>query len=215
MQPALTAFSRANGGQLVSCPAEIRWHDVGPQVVLWLDPGPLGIADKTFQSIPDLDATLIRLLRRIDDPVPALTGVNEQGRVELASVEQLRTDTDANFDRDPEDSPRVERAFRRLAEQFAEGRDPFVTAAWLGVGRSTRYQSGHRDATLQALIEALYWGRSNADAWRELIDLASSAPHVPTLRELFARVPFEARPAVLRRTSLGAFRHAGAAVCGS
>ena len=34
MQPALVAFSRSHGGRLVSCPAEIRWHEVGPQVVL-------------------------------------------------------------------------------------------------------------------------------------------------------------------------------------
>lgn len=197
VQPALMAFSSVNGGQLVSCPAEIRWHDVGPQVVLWLDPAPLGIADEIFQVIPDLNATLIRLLRRLDDPVPALTGVDEQSRVELASVEQLRADTDADFDRGPEDWPQVERAFRHLAEQLAKARDPFVAAAWLGVGRSTRYQGGHRDATLHALIEALYWDRGNVDAWRELIDFASSTPHVPTLRELFARVPFEARPAVL------------------
>src|SRR5262245_41756935 len=30
VQPALVTFSRAQGGRLVSCPAEIRWHEVGP-----------------------------------------------------------------------------------------------------------------------------------------------------------------------------------------
>jgi len=51
--------------------------------------------------------------------------------------------------------------------------------------------------TLTALIEALYWDRHNADAWSELVDLASAAPHVPTLLALYARVPSGTRAGML------------------
>jgi hypothetical protein len=45
----------------------------------------------------------------------------------------------------------------------------------------------------------LYWDRSNKVAWAELVDLASAAPHVPTLLDLFGRVPADARPRVLTK----------------
>ena len=41
-RPALAAFSHAHGGCLIACAAEIRWHDTGPQVILMIDPQPLG-----------------------------------------------------------------------------------------------------------------------------------------------------------------------------
>ena len=37
-----------------------------------------------------------------------------------------------------------------------------------GSGPRHRYQRGRRDDTLSALIEALYWGRDDADAWSDL-----------------------------------------------
>ena len=43
----------------------------------------------------------------------------------------------------------------------------------------------------------MYWDRTNKTAWAELADLASAAPHVPTLLDLFARVPPTACPPVL------------------
>jgi tetratricopeptide (TPR) repeat protein len=79
----------------------------------------------------------------------------------------------------------------------AKAGDPCVSTAWLGLGRATRYQRGRRDDTLTALIEALYWGRDNAGAWSELVDLASAAPHVPTLLAWYARVPSGTRAGVL------------------
>ena len=197
VQPAIVAFSHAYGGRFVSCPAEIRWHEIGPQVVLLLDPGPLGLQPEAFEIVPDMAATTNRLLARLDQPAPHLTGADQRARSGLPAAEQDRAETEGNHDREPGDWPRVERAFRRLASQFAKAHDPWVAAAWLGVGRATRYQRGRRDDALTALVEALYWERSNADAWWELVDLASAAPHVPTLLALFARVPFEARPGVL------------------
>ncbi len=56
---------------------------------------------------------------------------------------------------------------------------------------------GRRDDTLAAIVQALYFRRDNAEAWSELIDLASAAPHVPTLLALFARVPMQVRGGVL------------------
>jgi tetratricopeptide (TPR) repeat protein len=197
VQPAIVAFSRAYGGRFVSCPAEIRWHEVGPQVVLLLDPKPLGLRPEVFEAVPDMAAAIGRLLTRLDEPAPYLTGADQQARSALMVAEQDRAETEGNYDREPGDWPRVERAFRRLVSQLAKAHDPWVSAAWLGVGRATRYQRGRRDDALMALVEALYWGRSNSDAWWELIDLASAAPHVPTLLALFARIPFEVRPGVL------------------
>jgi len=197
VQPMLVRFAQSRGGRLVSCPAEIRMHDVGPQVLLLLDPGPLGIPAEAFRIAPHLDVVLGRLIDRLDQPVPMLSGVSERARAALAAAESARVRTEADYDRGPRAWQRVEHEFRRAAGQLADGRDPLVSAAWLGVGRSTRYQKGRRDDTLQAFIEALYWNRSNADAWAELVDYASAAPHLPTLIGIYARIPFSIRPRVL------------------
>ncbi len=196
-QPALVAFSCSHGGRLVSCPAEIRWHEVGPQVVLQLDPAPLGLRPEVFEIVSDMAAVIGRLLHRLDEPAPHLTGTDQHARSALLAAEKDRAETEGNYDRRPGDWPRVERAFRSLVSSLTKAQDPWVSVAWLGVGRATRYQRGRRDDALTALIEALYWGRGNADAWWELVDEASAAPHVPTLLALFARVPFEVRGGVL------------------
>ena len=52
---------------------------------------------------------------------------------------------------------------------------------------------------LTAAVEALYWNIANAGAWHELIARAATAPNVPTLITLFARVPRAVRPPVLRQ----------------
>jgi hypothetical protein len=197
VQPAIAAFSHTHGGRLVSCPAQIRWHDVGPQVVLLLDPGPLGLRPEAFETVPDMAATIGRLLVRLDEPSPHLTGGDAEARSALVRVDGEREEIDANYDRSPGDWPRVEDTLRRLAGRLATAADPFTSDAWLSVARATRYQRGRRDDTLSALIEALYWGRGNDHAWSELVDYASAAPHVPMLRALFARVPFENRAGVL------------------
>lgn len=199
VQSTLVAFSGAHEGRHVSCRAEIRTHDVGPQVVLFLDPEPLGVPPEAFQIVPDLDAMICHLIARLDEPAPVFTGESGLARAALATAEDARAETDANYDRRPADWPRVERMFRNVAGQLTAAQDPYVSAAWLGVGRATRYQRGHRDETLHAFIEALYWERGNVDAWRELLDIASAAPHVPTLIGIVARVPFESRPSVLNQ----------------
>jgi tetratricopeptide (TPR) repeat protein len=197
VRPALTMFSQAHGGRLVACAAEIRWRDIGPQVVLHIDPQPLGLRAEDFEIIPEMAATISRLLARLNEPSPTLTGLETRARTALAAALEDLEETDANFDRAPGDWPRVEAALGRLAERLAKARDPFASTAWLGLARATRYQRGRRDDTLTALIEALYWRRDNAHAWSELLDLASAAPHVPTLLALYAQVPLGSRGAVL------------------
>jgi hypothetical protein len=83
VQPAIVAFCHPHGGRLVSCPAEIRWHDVGPQVVLLLDPEPLGLRPEAFEAVPDMAATIGRLLARFDEPSPHLTGGDAEARLAL------------------------------------------------------------------------------------------------------------------------------------
>jgi hypothetical protein len=197
VQSALVTFGRAQGGRLVSCPAEIRWHDVGPQVVLLLDPEALGLQPEAFDVVPDLAAAIARLLTRLDQPEPPLTGADQHARSALAEAEERRAEVEGNYDRRPGDWPQVESVFRSLVIRFSKAHDPLISEAWLGVGRATRYQRARRDDTLGALVEALYWGRSNAGAWSDLIEFASAAPHAPTLLALFARIPHEVRGSVL------------------
>jgi hypothetical protein len=197
VQPAIAAFSHTHGGRLVACPAQIQWHDVGPQVVLLLDPGPLGLRPEAFETVPDMAATLERLLARLDEPSPHLTGSDAEARSALARVEGEREEIEANYERSPGDWPQVEDALCSLAHRLATAGDPSASAAWLSVARATRFQPRRRDDTLSALIEALYWGRGNDHAWSELVDYASAAPHVPMLLALFARVPFQNRAGVL------------------
>ncbi|HZV08943.1 MAG TPA: HIRAN domain-containing protein, partial [Novosphingobium sp.] len=62
VQPALNAFATANGGRRISCPARILWHDVGDQavaeVILLLDPAPLGLPASVFDHAPELDQVI-------------------------------------------------------------------------------------------------------------------------------------------------------------
>jgi tetratricopeptide (TPR) repeat protein len=138
------------------------------------------------------------MLGRLDQPIPALDGVDASARAALAVAEDVRERVEADYDRRPGAWPTVERDFRRIANRLSAAHDPFSSSAWLGVGRSTRYQKGRRDDTIHAFIESLYWDRSNLDAWLELVDMASSAPHIPTLLEIFSKVPFAVRGEVLR-----------------
>ncbi len=196
-QAAIVAFSLAHGGRRVSCPAEIRWRDVGPQVVLLLDPRPLGLRAEMLTAVPDMAVTIMRLLSRLDKPAPRLADVDAQARLALARAEAERQAVDAGFDRSRRDLRRVEDALRSLASRLAAGHDRSASDAWLSLARTVRYQSGRRDDTLTALIEALYWDRGNDQAWSELVDYASAAPHVPMLLALFAHVPPPSMPALV------------------
>jgi hypothetical protein len=107
-----------------------------------------------FEIIPEMAATIGRLLARLDESSPPLVGIDAQARSSLARAQQDLEETDANYDRGPRDWPRVEASFQTAADRLAKASDPCITTAWLGLGRA-RYQRGRRDDTLTALIEAL------------------------------------------------------------
>lgn len=199
VQLAIATFSDAHGGRLVSCPAQIRWHDVGPQVVLLLDPRPLGLQPEVFETIPDMAVTIMRFLARLDQPSPPLTGEDAEARWALKIAQGEWEETEANPDRRPRQLRQVELALRGVADRLAAAGDPAVSDAWLGVARATRYQRGRRDETLMAWIEALYCDRSNGPAWCELLDYASATPNVPMLLALFKRIPVENRKEILNQ----------------
>ncbi|MEW1838724.1 hypothetical protein AB0392_12280 [Nonomuraea angiospora] len=81
--------------------------------------------------------------------------------------------------------------------QLAKANDPTVGEACLLLAQTLRYQAGHRDDTLAAYVEALYYRRTNPDVWCDLLDYASSAPYIPMLADLFAISPLSVRPALL------------------
>jgi len=65
------------------------------------------------------------------------------------------------------------------------------------VAKARRYQKNRRNDRIEAAATGIYWDRANTRAWAELVEAASAAPHVPTLLELFRRIPLEARPKIL------------------
>ncbi|MGH3158548.1 MAG: HIRAN domain-containing protein [Streptosporangiaceae bacterium] len=194
VQPALFAFSRSHDGQFVAYPGRIYQLGAGPEVALFLDTEPLGMAPAIFDHVPDLDRVMLQMIDKLDLPAPRMTGCDPAARQALVAAEALRTEIDADFDHGPGAWPRAEGALRDVARRLEKAGDPLVSDAWAGVARSVRYQKGRRDDWIAAAVIAVYWSRSNKDAWAELFDLASAAPHVPTLLELFRRMPAEARP---------------------
>lgn len=212
VQPALSRFSAAHQGRLVSCPAIVVEWNVGPQVILLLDPSPLGVAPEAFETVPDLAATVGRLLDRLDRPPPLLRGIDTRARAALAAAEAVRAEVDAtpSYERPARAWRRVEQDFRDSARMLEHAGDPMVGEAWLGIARATRYQRDRRDDVVAAFVTALYYDRGNADAWWELVEYGSLAPHVPTLVSLFSRIPLEARPDVVKlllSISYGEDRH--------
>ena len=203
VQPSLIAFTAASSGRTVACPAQILWHEIDnqpvAQVVLRLDPAPLGLAPDAFKPIPEIDRVIQQHMRRLDTAAPAMTGCDTAARSLLAAAEAQRSEADADYEHGATRWPQVERAFLQAIRQLEHARDPLVADAWAGLARSVRYQKGRRDDRITAAVTSLYWDRSNKIAWAELADLASAAPHVPTLLDLFRRVPADARPPVLTK----------------
>ncbi|MEV4470634.1 HIRAN domain-containing protein [Nonomuraea sp. NPDC049504] len=177
--PRIRAFGSSQGGRFISCPARIHLHSVGPQVVLMLDTTPLGLPAEAFETVPELAATLIGLLAKLREPAPQLTGVHVEARRKLGAWRS------------------AESSLRSIIGQFAAAGDPTIAEACSLLAQTLRYQPGHRDETLTAYVDALYYRRLDADLWRDLLDYASSAPHIPMLTELFAISPSPVRPALL------------------
>jgi hypothetical protein len=200
VQPALVAFTTSSGRN-VACPARILWHEIDgcpvAQVILSLNPAPLGLGPEAFDQVPELDRVLQQHLSRLDAAAPAMTGYDAAARNLLAAAEALRAQADAEYGHGAVIWPQVEHAFRQVIPLLERTRDPLLADAWAGLACSVRYQKGRRDDGIAAAVTSLYWDRANKTAWAELADLASAAPHVPTLLDLFARVPPAARPPVL------------------
>jgi hypothetical protein len=103
VQPSLIAFTAANNGRNVACPARILWHEIDnqpvAQVVLNLDPAPLGLAPEVFDHVPELDRVIQQHLRRLDTAAPAMTGCDPAARSLLAVAEAQRSQADADYGR--------------------------------------------------------------------------------------------------------------------
>jgi hypothetical protein len=196
---ALVAFAAANNGRTVACPADVHTHDVGPQVILRLNPAPLGLSAELFDTTPDLARVLGGLLHCLDVPVPPHTEPEADGLLLLAEAQEACQRAGDDFDRGPRTWPRVEQAFRLAAGALSAKAGPAASRAWLGIAHARRFQRGRRDDTLIAYVEALRLDRAHTEAWCQLLDYASVAPHVPTLRELFARASQVCRPPMLHR----------------
>jgi hypothetical protein len=194
---SIASFMKANGGRPPACPASVTYHEVGPEVVLHIDPAPLGLTADAFDHLPDVDRAIQRLLPLVDRTAPALAGSDAAGRAQLAGAEVQYAVVDADYEREPGSWPRVEQMFLLAAERLAQARDPMVAEAWAGVAKSRRFQRGRRDDRLEAAITAICWDTACTSAWGELVDAAGTAPHVPTLLKLFGMIPVEARPSVL------------------
>ncbi|MEV4564343.1 HIRAN domain-containing protein [Nonomuraea sp. NPDC049419] len=110
---------------------------------------------------------------------PQLAGVNVEARRKLGAWRSSESN------------------LRFIIDQFAEAGDPTMGEACSLLAQTLRYQPGRRDETLIAYVDALYYRRLDADLWRDLIDYASPAPHIPMLTELFAISPSPVRPALL------------------
>lgn len=201
VQPALTAFLAARQARGVSCPARISWHQIEErtvaQVVLLLDPAPLGLTADSFRPVPASARVISRALRRLDDPAPALTGYSPEGRSMLEGAEEQLTDATAAFD--PGLWPGVELSFRQAAVLLESARDPLTGPAFAGLAMSVRFQKGRRDDRIEAAAAAVFWDRENEHGWLELVDAASAAPHIPALADIFCQVPIPARPPILRK----------------
>ncbi|RVX41125.1 hypothetical protein EDD27_3594 [Nonomuraea polychroma] len=128
---------------------------------------------------PAFAATVFRLLPRLDQPEPELTGSDPDAQRKLNNWRSSEPN------------------LRAIIDRLAKARDPAVANAFLLLAKTIRYQPGRRDDTLAAYIDALYYDRHNADLWRELIDYAASAPHIPMLAALFRRAPADVRPVLL------------------
>jgi hypothetical protein len=133
----------------------------GPRIAVWIDPAPLGLRNDQLRALPATGAEMQGLLPRIETPVERLDGsvsaVGAEGRADLAQLERLREQVDADYERRADAWPRLERQFRDVAARLDQAGDRASGQAWLGVARSVRFQKGRRSDTLSAYTEAVRW----------------------------------------------------------
>ncbi|OLT30476.1 hypothetical protein BJF79_09500 [Actinomadura sp. CNU-125] len=163
------------GGRLPSCPAEFYDYEHGRQVVLLLDPQPLGLPHELLVKVPEMAKTVAGLFWLLDQPAPLLNGHHPTARGQLEAVEtECAAETATRFeDRSPRVWPSLERRAGRLVGDLGAAADPWAARAWLALARCTRFQKGRRDDTLRAYFNALHLDRTNTDA-REAATCAPS-----------------------------------------
>ncbi|WP_396453062.1 DUF4429 domain-containing protein [Actinomadura sp.] len=209
---AIIDFADSHEGRLPSCPAEFYENIAGMQVVLLIDPRPLGLPPSLFSRVPDIAKAVDKLLGRLDGPPPVLQGRHVAARQALASAEAdyaQAMDTWSG-DRPRNTWPDLERRINPLIRKLERAADPKVADAWLLYARSVRFQKGRRDDTLNGYFNCLRFDRSNGEAWSELFEYVCSAPHVPMLLDLYRRVPIPLRAGPARyllAVSHGSDRH--------
>jgi hypothetical protein len=186
-------------GRLVAAPGTIVDHPNRPTVTVSLDLAPLGLEPDAFENVSEMAAVLRGLLPRLDTAQAVMDGRDDDTRTALARTEQRWQQVDQDHDRSSEAWPRLERDFRGLADRLIAARDRMAGAAWLGLARCLRYQTGRRNDTLAAFTESLFYDRTSLETWSELIDYLSIAPHPGALVELFARCPRQLRRPVLEQ----------------
>ena len=195
VQPALRTRGWQHGGR-VACPVAFRLAPT-PQVLLSLDPRPLGLTAEDFGHQTPLSITLRALLPSLRAGTPVADGVDPRTRAELNDVERCRQLVEADWERAPDAYVKLERRFRAVAGLLDEARDAAAALAWLGVARSVRYQRGRREDTLAAFAEAIKRDPEQVPPWLELVDYGTLAPDVETLLALVAVAPLTVRPALL------------------
>jgi hypothetical protein len=99
VRAALAKFAGANDGRPPACPAQVIWHDAVPQVILYLDPAPLGLPASLFSGVPDSARVIRRNLSVLDRPAAQLMGLDHAGRAMLAAAEEHRAQADADYGR--------------------------------------------------------------------------------------------------------------------
>ena len=123
VQPSLIAFTAASSGRTVACPAQILWHEIDDQpvaqVVLRLDPAPLGLAADAFTPIPEIDRVIQQHMRRLDTAAPAMTGCDAAARSLLAAAAAQRSEADADYEHGATRWPQVERAFLQASVSWS------------------------------------------------------------------------------------------------
>ncbi|MDX6738429.1 DUF4429 domain-containing protein [Actinocorallia sp. A-T 12471] len=214
VRPAILSFAAAHGGQLPSCPAEFHENRSANQVVLLLDGRPLGLSPEALTHVPDMAKSATGLLRRLDQRPPLLQGRHDGARRSLATAGEkyVRVKEAASGERSPKAWTALESSVNELVSKLEKAGDPMVADAWLLLARCTRFQKGRRDDTLAAYVNALFSDRDNVEAWSEFLEYICSAAHVPTLLDIYARVPMSVRPSLVHQflaVSHGADRHGG------
>lgn len=192
VQPALTSALARHGGRLAGH-VNVSASGAGGAVVLMIDPAPIGLRPDQFRTVPMLtDGQSV-------SPAPVTgtsgrSGVNRAARAELAKLDQAREQVDANHDRPKSAWPRLEKQFRDVATLLDRSGDPLAGQAWLGVARSTRYQTGRRADTMAAFAESVRRDPGLVEGWDEMIDYLAWTPDGETLLQVWQSAPRPVRP---------------------